>query len=646
MSSGLEKAPDKPPESDSIDTIEESPPRLSSAHPEIRELLSRPAGSPKAAEQSDEVSLDLAKDEIYPDAGGSLVKASMVDAYNPDGVRFSMVQNRDEGDAVVTRADGVRPEQNFKLTEHRDGRMELENKEGGKRETFLEDPALAEDRKAVLELARTNIRDPLLLAKFKADMIRFENRVERSGIARSEISGTYKSLNTLLTDIPDSTLSHERGVVLAEQVLSQAANPTSIDQGWNKTCNVSNAEVRIYARQPSRAAALIGDVFMNGSYTATDGSTINLSRNAISPDAEALWNPPLDGKRSYATQLFNNVAANLVLAGEGKKYVKLPFSAEDDTGELVIDKDGNTVPFSGFGGPEIVKAHNLIAGSSDQTVYIGHASEFHARADNIKTFSNKEEFKDLLVDLKQRGELPVILKVDTSVDPFRQAASDNAQSGGSHVVTVHDIDPDSGAIKMDNQWGSGRDFVDKPVDVATLYKATSMLQFRNDIVHQVFDTNPDAAFDSNSLTALERIRYKEGVFDSKADSNSLGFKVVTKANDRWAREKEKGTFDPEEYRATRERIDRIFGELPPSARLDVLFNASGEEEHVYGVEELANMYRDLATTLKVDRSSLEQAMAARGNGYNTPLEKMASAISMIREPRKSTILAAISKDLP
>lgn len=582
--------------------------------------------------------------------GGRLVKETMKDAYNPDGTRFFMVQNRGAGfaagDNLVTSAGGVRPEQNFKLTEYPDGRIDLENGKGGEKESFLDDPALRADRKAVLELAETNIKDPLLLAKFKADMIRFENRVEGSHIDRSEISGTYKSLNTLLTDIPDSTLSHEKGVVLAGQVLSQAASPTSIDQGWNKTCNVSNAEVRIYARQPSRAAALVSDVFMNGSYEATDGSTVNLSREALSPDAEALWNPPLDGKRSYATQLFNNVAANLVLAGDGKKYIKVPSSGGKDTGERVIDKEGNVVEFDGFGGPEIVKAHNLIAGESDQTIYIGHSSEFFAKEGNIKTFSNKEEFKNLLLDLKQRGELPVILKVDTAVEPFRQVASDNGQSGGAHVVTIHDIDPKSGAIKMDNQWGSGSDFLDKPVDVGTLYKATSLTQYRNDLVHQIFEANADTAFDLNQLKFLEQIRFKERIVDDKADSGTLGFKVVSKANERWGRQKEKGEFDPEEFRKTRERIDKLYGDLSPTARMNVLYNSSGEEEHVYGVDELATMYGDLATSLKIDRATLDKAMADRGSDYDTPLAKMASAIGMIGEPRKSIILAAIPKDLP
>src|SRR5262249_11465945 len=161
---------------------------------------------------------------------------------------------------------------------------------------------------------------------------------------------TYHQISRLIQAGDSAPLGAAERLRLAEQVLHHAAAPMKIDQGVNKTCNVTTVEKRIFTRQPSEAARLIADVATTGRYVTANGAVVNLERipGGLKPDQEALWSWTrpfdakqnsdirLDGRRTYASQLLQNTAVNIKYAshkGDVIMYEKHDTSVRGDTGE-------------------------------------------------------------------------------------------------------------------------------------------------------------------------------------------------------------------------------------------------------------------------------------------------------------------------
>ena len=85
------------------------------------------------------------------------------------------------------------------------------------------------------------------------------------------MSKTFENVGRLFQLPRNGIVPQDRGAQLAREVMRHAANPCSIDQGDNQTCNVTTVENLIYSKQPGVAAKLIADVATTGSYTAVDG---------------------------------------------------------------------------------------------------------------------------------------------------------------------------------------------------------------------------------------------------------------------------------------------------------------------------------------------------------------------------------------
>src|SRR5262249_28905974 len=155
-----------------------------------------------------------------------------------------------------------------------------------------------------MELSEENIRDWHHLSKFRADMARLEHRAHKDALPHSEVANTYSAIARILQCESGQPLSKSQRTAIAEQVISQAATPGSVDQGIYGTCNVATVEVRTYARTPAAAANLVVDVALSGSFQAKDGSKITIRTSSLQPYGGAGKNPPDDGTRSHASQIF------------------------------------------------------------------------------------------------------------------------------------------------------------------------------------------------------------------------------------------------------------------------------------------------------------------------------------------------------
>src|SRR5262249_14230955 len=132
-------------------------------------------------------------------------------------------------------------------------------------------------------------KNPEDLIRFQQDMARFEIRMKnledtyaKQGLspekahekAEKELAATAHELTRLLEakDNPKLGVSAADRVLLAEQALEHAADPTAIDQGAHPTCQTTTVEARIFTTDPSKAVKLIADVSTTGEYMPPGGT--------------------------------------------------------------------------------------------------------------------------------------------------------------------------------------------------------------------------------------------------------------------------------------------------------------------------------------------------------------------------------------
>ncbi|MBX9723709.1 MAG: hypothetical protein K2X81_20050, partial [Candidatus Obscuribacterales bacterium] len=449
-------------------------------------------------------------DLVLIDANGRInirSKTGAESTFDADGRSYS--RKPDGAGAYTEKHAGPRQEDSFELTRTGDGKLLIADKPGDKpREVPPASEDVKTERHKLLDLAEQKIADPEKRAKFEADMLRFEERAAKQSppLSPEEIVKTYKETERLLNATGETPLKPEDRLKVAEQAMSQCATPKSIDQGQHNTCNMTTAECETYTRHPSDAVKLVTDVATTGEYTAPDGTHVKV--DPVAADAEAKNNPPVDGDRSQASQIFQVTAVNLY-------YQKQPFTYTDATGSAKVvpagqleyaqvpAQPGTLPPVQGgerlidhsttpptvlmkdwtkgvpMDSPEIadramVDVPNIITGAND-AVMIEHDTATSGDATGVKTFKSEDEMKTFIKDAKEHGKLPIIMGVHTGQEPFLHDSGGGSAggSGGWHVVTITDYDESSGKVQIDNQWGKSADHQgDKAVHIHDLYRTS------------------------------------------------------------------------------------------------------------------------------------------------------------------------------
>ncbi len=382
---------------------------------------------------------------------------------------------------------------------------------GDRRTDSTPEPETVKQRERLLLAMKNAGEDPATIARTRQEMEKFEARhtqlkemyakdgmspAEAAKRAHTEIRSTYVHLCHLVEagDNPNVPLSKADRAHIAEQIITQAADPSTISQGYHNTCNVTTVEVRTYMRNPADAAALVVSVAMTGQYTAKDGTRVTLDKDSLTPHDSSKLPQPGDGQRSLASQLFEVTAVNIAYAKNNPKihYVQTePVAGETppDTGERLMDysdspptewRIGAIKRF--FGSAEaprrqpaltddnIIQAGDAITGTPKEKWYLVHQSQAGEKA---ATVTSEQQMKVLLADAKAKGTFPITIKVHTMNEPF-WSDSGSGQAGGSggwHVVNITDYQPGPPAkVLVDNQWSSDADHLGaKPMLLRDLY---------------------------------------------------------------------------------------------------------------------------------------------------------------------------------
>lgn len=344
-------------------------------------------------------------------------------------------------------------------------------------------------RDQLLSSADRFIKNPNQKEQFRRDVASFETRATSDKIDANEVTKAFENINRLFSLPQKGGVPHDRGTQLAREVMRHAAKPPTIDQGDNQTCNVTTVENIIYSKQPGAAAKLIADVATTGSYTGANGTKVTVDRQSLQPDREAQLTERQNGERTYATQLFNLTSVNLHYQTH-KPHIRYELhqsTKHTKGGERLMDRSksppermknckGN-LDQPWLDDDEIVGVYEMISGKSGKDIYLAHHDNTDPKTGKLlTTFKSEQELHDKLVELKRDGKLPLILSVNTAIQPFYRDSGGGSPKryDGEHVIVVRDIELGPPAkIAVDNSMGDKGDHLGtKMLSLENVYLAT------------------------------------------------------------------------------------------------------------------------------------------------------------------------------
>lgn len=387
------------------------------------------------------------------------------------------------------------------------------------------------EHKKLEDWANKSLQEPER-SKFKKDMTTFEERAKKDGLAHADVAVTYREIQRLTNATGETPLTSLERNHLAQQVLHQAAIPTSIDQGQYNTCNITTVEARCYTRTPAQAARLVADVALTGEYRSTHDGTV-VKQDPKAHTQSKIWPTP-DGSRSHASEIFQVTATNLyyvkhnAVNGTNLRYEQIdpPASDKADNGERLWD--GNKEMSDGNGGVvrnpylsegRLTVISNEISARPEDDVTLASAKWYSGTADNVTKIASQEELSTKLKYLKEHGQLPVIVRVNTTAEPFYTDSGQGAAggSGGAHVVTITDFDEKNNTVTLDNQWGTYADHgKEKPVSIKDLYTAMQSNQgIEAELQKDVTADRANNIVDSAKEVQLLRLQKLNGMPDAE-----------------------------------------------------------------------------------------------------------------------------------
>ena len=202
-------------------------------------------------------------------------------------------------------------------------------------------------------LSKEAFPDAARFERFDKLLKDFDVEAAKRGITDEKKALLYLQVNRLLEANPMAVLSQAERADLAEQMMSHAVHPRTVDQGGNGTCNVTTLEVRNYAKDPEKNAELLADIAINGKFVSTEGVTIDMRalENGIKPDVEASRALKLqregdgsllkaDGSRDWSSQLTENAMVNAYW--QGRSHIISDGRRIENT-SIVYGKDGSVL---------------------------------------------------------------------------------------------------------------------------------------------------------------------------------------------------------------------------------------------------------------------------------------------------------------
>ena len=449
---------------------------------------------------------------------------------------------------------------------------------------------IGKEHKQLSDWADHNLKEPKL-SEFKKNMDSFEARAKSDKLDPDEVIKTYKQVERLNAATGDKPLSETQRHNLSGEIMHQAAEPTSIDQGNHNTCSAATVEVRTYTRTPSDAARLVTDVALTGEYRAPDGTHI---RTDPRPHDESKSGTNIDGQRSHASEIFEVTAINLHYAKENAKngtkihYEQVTPTKGDlgDTGERLTDYSKNPPQPLKIDGEKVDPPHvddnavtqmsNIITGKNEKDVQIEQGGNVNGDTKGMVIVNSEAELKQQLKDAKDHNRLPMIVKVNTFSEPFNSDSFGAGAGGdaGSHVVTITDYDEKTGKVTVDNQWGKKNDHgKDDPLSTHELYIAMQKPEDAEKTIAADVKYNHEHGI-SDPVKEIELKRYEANL----GGGDSIGRTSVTNSIHEMKRRWDKGGVSDAEKSKERHALNNLIAAMPMADQVTLI-----QAEHKAGI---------------------------------------------------------------
>lgn len=455
---------------------------------------------------------------------------------------------------------------------------------------------------------------------FKYNLELIEQREARGDLDYKEIEKTYKQVERLLKTKSTASVTDMQQAILAQQIIAQTANPATVCQGAHNTCNVTVDETKLYRHNPSDAARMVTDLALTGKYTAGDGTRLDMTQTftgpdgkpitmSITPKSEAGTKVPVDdGKRSYASELFQVCAVNLHYAKNGgtTHYVQPEYNKRHpkDSEEKLYKPDGTIEDSPELSAGAIVDIYNSIIGPTKMLERMSKGLDTRFAIKNttlgseqgVISVSSQKGLEQALENARANHAFPLIIQAHTANEPFwtdsggGEAGGAGGNTGGWHVVTITDYQPATdktpALVTIDNQWNQAADKTDMIFAISSkeMYRATlppeqNLKELQKEAQQMKQDGRSDAAleFDILHLTRLTEIAglkqqaktkgLKEPTNFDSADYNKKVRDLVKQQTERWNQEREAGTIDQsEEFRGIG-KLAKIVNLMSQDARI-------------------------------------------------------------------------------
>lgn len=370
------------------------------------------------------------------------------------------------------------------------------------------DERLAEGRKSMEALAEKHMTQfypsvfdgkPYQYAPtFKKDMQKLEDRMNAGQVSKEEVAKTYESISKMV-DSPSDVTSQGKRLQLAKNIMFHAGDPTKTDQGEYNTCALTSQQERLFTRTPSKAAEIISEAATTGKWTAPDGKEIKLDKASLQPRPGSIFGQPIDGERSYATQVLNNVLANDIHQRKEtpENYVQ-HYSrdkqgrhlGEEDNGERVYDAkgreardpDGKKLRAPQVDDIEVAAQIKRLTGDTGVVMVNQKMLETDdpsqkrnpEAAKDVVLLSSEKQLGETLATLKSQGKFPAIIGLDGADKVLSKGLPKDPEMAKSkefegHMLSVVDYDAVKGRARLSNQWGQASD---RWMSIKDLYLAT------------------------------------------------------------------------------------------------------------------------------------------------------------------------------
>lgn len=279
--------------------------------------------------------------------------------------------------------------------------------------------------------------------QFRRDM------AEIAKLPPDQRDAVYAGIDKVMTANTDSTtkLDDQQRRDIVTSMAHSIADPESIQQGGKNSCAAANAEQTVAKERPDVYANTVATLATEGKITVTkpDGTTKTIETQKDEKGKLKGTTDP-NGQRSISSEIFQNAAINVAMP-DGETYKSystadtVPYAEGVDpsteSGERVIDKDGEARNFGGLG--------------AEQQVEILNTFMPEGKYDN-KPITSKEE---LIAAYDENGGPPLNVGIHLDAANFDGMDDGTGRTEGSdqHAVNITYIDKKSGLVYYDNPAG-------------------------------------------------------------------------------------------------------------------------------------------------------------------------------------------------